>query len=34
MICSEFKLEDEVEFITGRLCNNGLPEDIIRSVQG
>ena len=31
-ICSESKLDDEVEFITGTLCNNGFPEDIVRSV--
>ena len=32
MICSESKLDDEVEFITGTLCNNGFPEDIVRSL--
>ena len=32
MINSEFKLNDEVEFITGTLCNNGFHEDIDRSV--
>ena len=32
MICSESKLDDEVEFITVTLCKNGFPEDIVRSV--
>ena len=32
MICSESKLNDEVEFITGTLCNNYFPKDIFRSV--
>ena len=32
MIFSESKLYDEVEFIIGTLCNNGSPEDIVRSV--
>ena len=32
MIFSESKLDDEVEFITGTFCNNGFPEDIVRSV--
>ena len=32
MICFESKLDDEVEFITGTLCNNGFPKDIVRSV--
>ena len=32
MICSKFKLDDEVEFITVTLCNNGFPEDIVRSI--
>ena len=32
MIWSEFKLDDEVEFITGALCNNGFTQDIARSV--
>ena len=32
MIFSESKLDDEVEFITETLCNNGFPEDIVRSV--
>ena len=33
MICFESKLDDEVEFITGKLCNNGFLEDIVRSVM-
>ena len=32
MICSKSKMDDEVDFITGTLCNNGFPEDIVRSV--
>ena len=32
MIYFESKLNDEVEFITGTLCNNGFPEDIVQSV--
>ena len=32
MICSESKLDDEVDFITGTLCNNSYSEDIVRSV--
>ena len=32
MICSECTLDDEVEFITWTLCNNGFPEGIVRSV--
>ena len=32
MIYSELKLDDEVEFITGTLCNYGFPEDIVRYV--
>ena len=32
MICSESNLDDESEFITKTLCNNGFPEDIVRSV--
>ena len=32
IICSESKLDNEVEFITGTLCYNGFPEDIVRSV--
>ena len=32
MIYSESKLDDEVELITGTLCNNGFSEDIARSV--
>ena len=32
MICSEFELDCKVSFITETLCNNGFPEDIVRSV--
>ena len=32
MICSESKLDNEVKFITGTHCNNGFPEDSVRSV--
>ena len=32
MICSESKLDNEVKFITGILCNNGFPKDIVWSV--
>ena len=32
MTCSESKLGCEVSFITEILCNNGFPEDIVRSV--
>ena len=32
MICLESKLDDEIKFITGTLCNNGFTEDIVRSV--
>ena len=32
MICFESKLDDKVKFITGTLCNNGFPEDIVQSV--
>ena len=32
MICSRSKQDCEVSFITEILCNNGFPEDIIRSV--
>ena len=32
IICSESKLDGEVGFITETLCNNGFPEDIVRSV--
>ena len=32
IICSESKLDDEVEFIPGTLCNSGFPEDIVQSV--
>ena len=32
MICSESKLNDEVEFIAGILCNNDFPVEIIWSV--
>ena len=30
MICS--KLDNEIDFITGTLCNNGFPEEIVQSV--
>ena len=32
MICSESKLDDEVEFNIRAFCNNGFPEDIVRSI--
>ena len=32
MICSEWKLNGEVRFIIETLCNNGFPEDIVRSI--
>ena len=32
MICSVSKLDCEVSYITETLCNNGFPEDIVRSV--
>ena len=32
MIYSESKLDDEVEFIAGTLCNNDFSEDIFRSL--
>ena len=32
MLCSESKLDGEIDFITEILCNNGFPVDIVRSV--
>ena len=32
MICSEYKLDDEVEFITRTFCNNCFPKDIVLSL--
>ena len=32
MICTESKLDCEIDFIAKTLCNNGFPEDIFRSV--
>ena len=34
MICSESKFDGEVGFITETFCNNGFPEDIVRSLIG
>ena len=34
MICSESKVDGEIDFITKTFCNNGFPEDIVRSVIG
>ena len=34
MICSESKLDGEIDIITETLCNNGFPEAIVRSVIG
>ena len=32
MICSKSKLDDEISFISDKLCNDSFPEGIVRSV--